>query len=80
MVNFEIILNNQCFSLAAGPGGYLRIVAPDMAEGDYVEIQCEGASPEDEGRIQWFFNNRVCTPKTIAECVCVITLFCNSLL
>lgn len=30
-----------------------------MAEGDYVEIQCEGAAPEDEGRIQWFFNNRV---------------------
>jgi hypothetical protein len=46
--------------LASGAGGYLRIVAPDMAEGDYVEIQCEGASPEDEGRIQWFFNNRVC--------------------
>ena len=31
-----------------------------MEDGDYVEIQCEGASPEDEGRIQWFFNNRVC--------------------
>jgi hypothetical protein len=31
-----------------------------MTEGDYVEIQCEGASPEDEGRIQWYFNNRVC--------------------
>ena len=30
-----------------------------MAEGDYVEIQCEGAGPDDEGRIQWFFNNRV---------------------
>lgn len=46
--------------LSAGFGsGYLRIVAPDMAEGDYVEIQCEGATPEDEGRIQWFFNNRV---------------------
>jgi hypothetical protein len=45
--------------LASGRG-YLRIVAPDMAEGDYVEIQCEGATPEDEGRIQWFFNNRVC--------------------
>mgnify|MGYP007096999908 FL=1 len=39
--------------------GYLRIIAPDMSDGDYVEIQCEGASPEDEGRIQWFFNNRV---------------------
>lgn len=45
--------------LASGGSGYLRIVAPDMAEGDYVEIQCEGAGPEDEGRIQWFFNNRV---------------------
>ena len=32
----------------------------DMADGDYVEIQCDGASPEDEGRIQWYFNNRVC--------------------
>jgi len=31
-----------------------------MTEGDYVEIQCEGASPEDEGKIQWYFNNRVC--------------------
>jgi hypothetical protein len=48
------------YFLASGGRGYLRIVAPDMAEGDYVEIQCEGASPEDEGRIQWFFNNRVC--------------------
>jgi hypothetical protein len=28
----------------SGGSGYLRIVAPDMAEGDYVEIQCEGAS------------------------------------
>ena len=33
-----------------------------MAEGDYVEIQCEGASSEDEGRIQWYFNNQVCKP------------------
>jgi hypothetical protein len=48
------------YFLASGGRGYLRIVAPDMAEGDYVEIQCEGAAPEDEGRIQWFFNNRVC--------------------
>jgi hypothetical protein len=31
-----------------------------MTEGDYVEIQCEGASPEEEGNIQWYFNNRVC--------------------
>jgi len=48
--------------LASGGGsrGYLRIVAPDMTEGDYVEINYEGASPEDEGRIQWYFNNRVC--------------------
>ena len=30
-----------------------------MTDGDYVEIQCEGASADDEGRIQWFFNNRV---------------------
>ncbi|CAF1253140.1 unnamed protein product [Adineta ricciae] len=42
-----------------GGRGYLRIVAPDMADGDYVEIQCEGAAPEDEGGIQWFFNNRL---------------------
>jgi hypothetical protein len=31
-----------------------------MTEGSYVEINCEGASPEDEGRIQWYFNNKVC--------------------
>ena len=31
-----------------------------MVDGDYVEIQCEGASADDEGRIQWYFNNRVC--------------------
>ncbi|UJR23322.1 hypothetical protein I4U23_026336 [Adineta vaga] len=43
---------------AAGRG-YLRIIAPDMADGDYVEIQCDGALPEDEGGIQWFFNNRL---------------------
>ncbi|CAF1607632.1 unnamed protein product [Rotaria magnacalcarata] len=43
----------------SGGQEYLRIVAPDMAEGDYIEIQCEGATPEDEGRIQWFFNNRL---------------------
>jgi hypothetical protein len=47
-------------SIASGGRGYLRIVAPDMADGDYVEIQCEGASAEDEGRIEWYFNNRVC--------------------
>lgn len=47
------------YFIASGGGGYLRIVAPDMVEGDYVEIQCEGASPDDEGRIQWFFNNQV---------------------
>jgi hypothetical protein len=45
--------------IASGSRGYLRIVAPDMADGDFVEIQCEGAPPEDEGRIQWYFNNRV---------------------
>ncbi|CAF3609191.1 unnamed protein product [Adineta steineri] len=47
--------------VAPGPsagGQYLRIVAPDMTDGDYVEIQCEGAAPDDEARIQWFFNNR----------------------
>ena len=38
---------------------YLRIAAPDMAEGDYVEIQCEGALPDDEPRIQWYFNEKV---------------------
>jgi hypothetical protein len=32
-----------------------------MVEGDYVEIQCEGAAPENEGSIEWYFNNRVCT-------------------
>jgi hypothetical protein len=46
--------------LASGGRGYLRIVAPDMSEGAYVEILCEGASPEDEGNIQWYFNNTVC--------------------
>jgi hypothetical protein len=45
---------------ASGGGRYLRIVAPDMTDGDFVEIQCEGAAPEDEGGIQWYFNNRVC--------------------
>ncbi|CAF4096350.1 unnamed protein product [Rotaria magnacalcarata] len=44
----------------SGGKGYLRIVAPDMTDGDYVEIQCEGASADDEGSIQWYFNNRVC--------------------
>ncbi|CAF3522929.1 unnamed protein product [Rotaria socialis] len=43
----------------SGGQGHLRIVAPDMTDGDYVEIQCEGASADDEGRIQWYFNNRV---------------------
>ncbi|CAF0982097.1 unnamed protein product [Adineta ricciae] len=38
---------------------YLRIAAPDMAEGDYVEIQCEGALPDDEPRIQWYFNEKL---------------------
>ena len=45
--------------LAGGSRGYLRIVAPDMVDGEFVEIQCEGAAPEDESSIQWFFNNRV---------------------
>jgi len=54
------ILVSLYFLASGGDRGYLRIIAPDMAEGDYVEIQCEGAAPEDEGRIQWFFNNRVC--------------------
>jgi hypothetical protein len=31
-----------------------------MTDGDFVAIECEGAAPEDESRIQWFFNNRVC--------------------
>lgn len=31
-----------------------------MTEGDYVEIQCDGVAPEDEGNVQWYFNNRVC--------------------
>ncbi|CAF3691198.1 unnamed protein product [Adineta steineri] len=44
---------------SGGGHQYLRIIAPDMTDGDYVEIQCEGASPDDEGRIQWFFNNRL---------------------
>ena len=38
---------------------HLRLVVPDMADGDYVEVQCEGAAPEDEGSIQWYFSNRV---------------------
>ncbi|CAF0757295.1 unnamed protein product [Adineta steineri] len=37
----------------------LVIVAPDMADNDYVEIQCTGAEPDDEGKIQWYFNNRL---------------------
>jgi hypothetical protein len=49
------------YFLAGPPGrGYLRIVAPDMTDGDYVEIHCEGATPEEDGSIQWFFNNQVC--------------------
>jgi hypothetical protein len=48
-----------CFIIGGGQG-YLRIVAPDMTDGDFVAIECEGAAPEDESRIQWFFNNRVC--------------------
>jgi hypothetical protein len=48
-----------CFIASAGQR-YLRIVAPDMTDGDFVEIQCEGAAQEDESRIQWYFNNRVC--------------------
>jgi len=32
-----------------------------MTDGDFVEIHCEGAAQEDESRIQWYFNNRVCT-------------------
>lgn len=31
-----------------------------MTDGDYVEITCEGAAAEDESRIEWYFNNRVC--------------------
>ena len=45
--------------LASGARAYLRIVAPDMRDGDYVEIQCEGAAAEDESRIEWYFNGRV---------------------
>jgi hypothetical protein len=30
-----------------------------MAEGDSVQIQCEGAASDDENRIEWYFNNRV---------------------
>ncbi|UJR20027.1 hypothetical protein I4U23_023161 [Adineta vaga] len=37
----------------------LRITAPEMTDDDYVEIQCEGAAPDDEGRIQWYFNGRL---------------------
>ncbi|UJR07187.1 hypothetical protein I4U23_011475 [Adineta vaga] len=36
---------------------YLHIIAPHMEEGDYVEIQCQGAAPHDQDRIQWYFNN-----------------------
>lgn len=42
-----------------GSGGHLRIVVPNMAEGDSVQIHCEGAASEDENEIQWYFNNRV---------------------
>ena len=58
------MIDDKSFSLrflAGGASGYLRIVAPDMTDGDYVEIQCEGASAEEEGRIEWYFNNRVRT-------------------
>ncbi|CAM4742403.1 unnamed protein product [Rotaria magnacalcarata] len=48
----------------SGGKGYLRIVAPDMTDGDYVEIQCEGASADDEGSIQWYFNNRLIDTET----------------
>ncbi|UJR25590.1 hypothetical protein I4U23_006934 [Adineta vaga] len=44
---------------SSGGRGYLRIIAPVMTEGDYVEITCEGAAPEDESSIQWYFNNKV---------------------
>lgn len=55
---------NHLDSFSASPSsGVLRIVAPDMRDGEYVEIQCEGAAPEDEGRIEWYFNGRV------SECV-----------
>ncbi|CAF1504705.1 unnamed protein product [Adineta ricciae] len=37
----------------------LRITAPEVVDGDYVEIQCENAASEDEGKIQWYFNNRL---------------------
>ncbi|CAF1170648.1 unnamed protein product [Adineta ricciae] len=39
--------------------GHLRIIVPNIAEGDSVQIQCEGAAQEDESRIQWYFNNRI---------------------
>jgi len=60
--NKDIWFALEFILLASGGGsrGYLRIVAPDMTEGDYVEIQCEGASSEEEGNIQWYYNNRVC--------------------
>ena len=52
--------HQQRFSSTADYGlQQLRLVVPDMADGDYVEVQCEGAAPEDEGSIQWYFGDRV---------------------
>jgi hypothetical protein len=53
------VIECEIVFVASSGRGYLRIVAPEMTEGDYVEIQCEGASAEDESRIEWYFNNRV---------------------
>ncbi|UJR34734.1 hypothetical protein I4U23_027511 [Adineta vaga] len=36
---------------------YLHIVTTHMIDGDFVEIQCQGAAQEDYEHIQWYFNN-----------------------
>ncbi|CAF4308597.1 unnamed protein product, partial [Adineta steineri] len=46
-----------------GARGQLRLIVPDMSEGDNVDIQCEGATREDENRIQWYFNNHLINNK-----------------
>ncbi|UJR34477.1 hypothetical protein I4U23_021884 [Adineta vaga] len=36
----------------------LIITAPDMEEGDFVELQCTGAALEDAESLKWYFNDQ----------------------